>query len=49
MGQKQNNKEKIKKIKKSSSEETVQAKVCGGSAGGISETIVSRICERGRF
>ena len=35
--------------KPSSSEETVQAKVRGGSPGGRSETKRGRICERGRF
>jgi len=38
-----------KNQKPSSSEETVQAKVCGGSPGGGSETKGGKICERGRF
>jgi len=40
---------KNKNQKPSSSEETVQAKVRGGSSGGRSETKRGRICERGRF
>ena len=43
------NNEKNKNQKPSSSEETVQAKVRGGSPGGRSETKGGRICERGRF
>ena len=43
------NNEKNINQKPSSSEETVQAKVRGGSPGGRSETKGGRICERGRF
>jgi len=40
---------KKNKNKTSSSEETVQAIVRGGSPGGRSEAMESRICERGRY
>ena len=43
------NNETNKNQKPSCSEETVQAKVRGGSPGGRSETKGGRICERGRF